>query len=197
MDPIELQLQQQISAMQQQPEPPMPPISIPNPTVPEPNVPNPVVTGIKDLVFKNFKPRDTFINYVANKALGGRGAAIFGAGMGILPFAAPMIQRAASAIGGALQPNPQQQGIAAYINQVYGTTPTGQISTGPMAGYNTISGLGSPGAIDSAISRIGRIASSRRKRESGALEQRQKDLQKHLIQNNTRCLKSLKVRQQS
>ena len=181
MDPIELQLQQQISDMQRQSgQPPVPPISIPSPTVPEPNVPNPVVTGIKDLVFKNFKPRDTFINYVANKALGGRGAAIFGAGMGILPFAAPMIQRAASAIGGALQPNPQQQGIAAYINQVYGTTPTGQISTGPMAGYNTISGFGSPGAIDSAIKRIGTIASSRRKKESETLEQRQKDLQNYV-----------------
>ena len=181
MDPIELQLQQQISDMQRQSgQPPVPPISIPSPTVPEPNVPNPVVTGIKDLIVKNFNPRQTFLNYAANKALGKQGAAIFGAGVGILPFAAPMIQQAASAITGALRPDPVKQGIAGYIDQVYGTTPTGQISTGPMAGYNAISAFGSPGAINSAIKRIGTISKARKKRESKALEERQKALENYV-----------------
>ena len=188
MDPIELQIQQQIADMQQQPgftgyqpsfvEDPM--IPLPKPVVPEANVPNPVtqtIGGIKDLVQKNFDPRQTFLNYAANKAFGKTGAALFGAGMGILPFAAPMIKKAAGAVRRVLRPNPQQQGIAAYINQVYGTTPTGQISTGPMAGYNVQSGFGTPGAIDSAIKRIGKIASSRRKKDTAAKQQKQKALE--------------------
>ena len=188
MDPIDLQLQQQIADLQQQPnfsgyqpsfvEDPM--IPLPKPVVPEANVPNPVTQtlgGIKDLIVKNFNPRQTFLNYAANKALGKQGAAIFGAGVGILPFAAPMIQQAASAITGALRPDPVKQGIAGYIDQVYGTTPTGQISTGPMAGYNAISAFGSPGAINSAIKRIGTISKARKKRESKALEERQKALE--------------------
>jgi len=188
MDPIELQIQQQIADMQQQPgftgyqpsfvEDPM--IPLPKPVVPEANVPNPVtqtIGGIKDLVVKNFDPRQTFINYAAQKAFGKQGAALFGAGMGILPLAAPMIKKAAGAVGRAIRPNPQQQGIAAYINQVYGTTPTGQISTGPMAGYNVQSGFGTPGAIDSAIKRIGKIASSRRKKDTAAKQQKQKALE--------------------
>ena len=188
MDPIELQIQQQIADMQQQPgftgyqpsfvEDQM--IPLPKPVVPEANVPNPVsqtIGGIKDLVQKNFDPRQTFLNYAANKAFGKSGAALFGAGMGILPFAAPMIKKAAGAVGRAIRPNPQQQGIAAYINQVYGTTPTGQISTGPMAGYNVQSGFGTPGAIDSAIKRIGKIASSRRKKDTATKQQKQKALE--------------------
>ena len=191
MDPIDLQIQQQIADLQQQPnfsgyqpsfvEDPM--IPLPKPVVPEANVPNPVTQtlgGIKDLIVKNFNPRQTFLNYAANKALGKQGAAIFGAGVGILPFAAPMIQQAASAITGALRPDPVKQGIAGYIDQVYGTTPTGQISTGPMAGYNAISAFGSPGAINSAIKRIGTIAKARKRKESETLKQRQKDLQDYV-----------------
>ena len=188
MDPIELQIQQQIADIQQQPgftgyqpsfvEDPM--IPLPKPVVPEANVPNPVtqtIGGIKDLVQKNFDPRQTFLNYAATKAFGKTGAALFGAGMGILPFAAPMIKKAAGAVGRALRPDPQQQGIAAYINQVYGTTPTGQISTGPMAGYNTQGAFGTPGAIGSAIKRIGKIALSRRKKDTAAKQQKQKALE--------------------
>ena len=191
MDPIDLQIQQQIADLQQQPnfsgyqpsfvEDPM--IPLPKPVVPEANVPNPVTQtlgGIKDLIVKNFNPRQTFLNYAANKALGKQGAAIFGAGVGILPFAAPMIQQAASAITGALRPDPVKQGIAGYIDQVYGTTPTGQISTGPMAGYNAISAFGSPGAINSAIKRIGTISKARKKRESKALEESQKALENYV-----------------
>ena len=198
MDPIELQIQQQIAETQQQPgftsyqpsfiEDTM--IPIPKPVVPEADVPNPVnqtVGGLKNIIDSAIRvgrpfvnPRQTFLNYAANKAFGQTGAALFNVGMGILPVAAPMIKRAASAVGRAIRPDPQQQGIAAYINQVYGTTPTGQISTGPMAGYNIQSGFGSPGAIDSAIKRIGKIASSRRKRESGALEKKQKALENYV-----------------
>ena len=101
MDPIEFQIQQQISDLQQQPgfagyqpsfNEPAISVDVPNPTVPEPNVPGPIsrtVGGIKDLVAKNFNPRQTFLNYAANKALGKQGAAIFGASMGILPLAVP------------------------------------------------------------------------------------------------------------
>ena len=189
MDPIELQIQQQISDLQQQPgfagyqpsfNEPAISVDVPNPTVPEPNVPGPIsrtVGGIKDLVAKNFNPRQTFLNYAANKALGKQGAAIFGASMGILPLAVPMIQKAAGAVTSPLRPDPVKQGIAGYIEQVYGTTPTGQIATGPMSGYNTMGAFGSPGAIDSAISRIGKIASSRRKRESEALKKKQEALE--------------------
>ena len=175
MDPIELQIQQE--------QPTVPPISVPSPTVPEPNVPNPVsqtIGGLRNIlesavIFGRpfFKPRATFINYAANKAFGSKGAAILNTGLGILPFVAPMIKR-------ALRPNPQQQGIGAYINQVYGTTPTGQISSGPMAGYNAISAFGSPGAINSAIKRIGTIAKARSRKESETLKQRQKDLQNYV-----------------
>ena len=189
MDPIEFQIQQQISDLQQQPgfagyqpsfNEPAISVDVPNPTVPEPNVPGQItrtVGGIKDLVAKNFNPRQTFLNYAANKALGKQGAAIFGASMGILPLAVPMIQKAAGAITGALRPDPVKQGIAGYIEQVYGTTPTGQISTGPMAGYNTMGGFGSPGAIDTAIKRIGRIAKARRKNDKKSLADRQKALE--------------------
>ena len=198
MDPIELQIQQQIAETQQQPgftsyqpsfiEDTM--IPIPKPVVPEANVPNPVsqtVGGLKNIIDSAIRvgrpyvnPRQTFLNYAANKAFGQQGAALFNVGMGILPIAAPMIKKAASAVGRALRPDPQQQGIAAYINQVYGTTPTGQISTGPMAGYNIQSGFGSPGAIDSAIKRIGKIASSRRKKDTAAKAQKQSALQDYV-----------------
>jgi uncharacterized membrane protein YgcG len=188
MDPIDLQIQQQIADLQQQPnfagyqpsfvEDPM--IPVPKPVVAEANVPNPVtqtIGGIKDLVVKNFNPRQSFLNYAASKAFGKTGAAVLGAGLGILPFAAPMIKKAAGAVGRALRPDPQQQGIAAYINQVYGTTPTGQISTGPMAGYNTQGAFGSIGALDTAIGRIGRIAKARSKRDTKTLADRQKALE--------------------
>ena len=181
MDPIELQIQQQIADIQQQPnfagyqpsfiEDPM--VPVPQPSVPEANVPGPIqrtVGGLKDLVVKNFNPRQTFMNYAANKALGARGAAIFNAALGIVPLIGP-------AIGRAFKPDPMKQGIAGYIDQVYGTTPTGQISTGPMAGYNTQGAFGSIGALDTAIGRIGTIAKARRKRESKTLADRQKAIE--------------------
>ena len=158
-------------------------VPLPKPTVPEPDVPNPVtqtIGGIKDLVAKNINPRQTFLNYAANKAFGKQGAAILGAGMGILPLAVPMIKKAAGVVTGALRPDPVKQGIAGYIDKVYGTTPTGQISTGPMAGYNVQSGFGTPGAMGSAIKRIGKIAATRRKKDSPGLQQKQKDLEEYV-----------------
>lgn len=184
MDPIELQIQQQIADLQKQPnfagyqpsfiEDPM--VAVPTPSVPEANVPNPVsktLGGLKDLVAKNFNPRQTFMNYAANKALGAKGAAILNAALGIVPLIGPVI-------GQAFRPDPVKQGIAGYIDQVYGTTPTGQISTGPMAGYNTRSGFGSIGALDTAIGRIGTIAKARSKRESKTLADRQKALESYV-----------------
>ena len=49
-----------------------------------------------------------------------------------------------------------------------------------MAGYNAISAFGSPGAINSAIKRIGTIARARSRKESETLKQRQKDLQNYV-----------------
>ena len=184
MDPIDLQIQQQIANLQQQPnfagyqpsfiQDPM--VPVPQASVPEANVPNPVsrtLGGLKDLVVKNFNPRQTFMNYAANKALGKQGAAMFNTALGILPFITPVI-------GQAFRPDPVKQGIAGYIDQVYGTTPTGQISTGPMAGYNTRSGFGSIGALNSAIGRIGTIAKARSKRDSKTLADRQKALESYV-----------------
>ena len=118
---------------------------------------------------QRFSPRQTFMNIMANKTLGKMGSMA----MGVVPLLM-------SGVGQAFRPDPLKQGIAGYIDQVYGTTPTGQISTGPMAGYNAISAFGSPGAINSAIKRIGTIARARKRKESAALEQRQKNLQDYV-----------------
>ena len=118
---------------------------------------------------QRFNPRQTFMNIMANKTLGKMGSMA----MGVVPLLM-------SGVGQAFRPDPMKQGIAAYVDQVYGTTPTGQISTGPMAGYNAISAFGSPGAINSAIKRIGTIAKARSRKESETLKQRQKDLQNYV-----------------
>tara|TARA_R100001509_G_C4824547_1_gene201048 strand:- start:161 stop:871 length:711 start_codon:yes stop_codon:yes gene_type:complete len=118
---------------------------------------------------QRFSPRQTFMNIMANKTLGKMGSMA----MGVVPLLM-------SGVSQAFRPDPVKQGIAGYIDQVYGTTPTGQISSGPMAGYNAISLFGSPGAINSAIKRIGTIAKARKRKESKVLEQRQKDLQDYV-----------------
>ena len=118
---------------------------------------------------QRFSPRQTFMNIMANKTLGKMGSMA----MGVVPLLM-------TGLGQAFRPNPVKQGIAGYIDQVYGTTPTGQISSGPMAGYNAISAFGSPGAINSAIKRIGTIAKARKRKESETLKQRQKDLQDYV-----------------
>ena len=118
---------------------------------------------------QRFSPRQTFMNIMANKTLGKMGSMA----MGVVPLLM-------TGLGKAFRPDPMKQGIAGYIDQVYGTTPTGQISSGPMAGYNAISAFGSPGAINSAIKRIGTIAKARKRKESETLKQRQKDLQDYV-----------------
>ena len=118
---------------------------------------------------QRFSPRQTFMNFMANKTLGKVGSLA----MGVLPLLA-------SGASQIFRPDPIKQGIAGYVDQVYGTTPTGQISTGPMAGYNAASAFGSPGAINTAIKRIGTIAKARSRRESKELEKRQKDLQNYV-----------------
>jgi hypothetical protein len=127
------------------------------------------ISNIAQGFAQRFSPRQTFMNIMANKTLGKMGSLA----MGVVPLLM-------SGVGQAFRPDPMKQGIAAYVDQVYGTTPTGQISSGPMAGYNAISAFGSPGAINTAIKRIGTIAKARRKKESKALEQRQKDLQNYV-----------------
>ena len=127
------------------------------------------ISNIAQGFAQRFSPRQTFMNLMANKALGKMGSLA----MGVVPLLM-------SGVGQAFRPDPVKQGIAGYVNQVYGTTPTGQISSGPMAGYNAISMFGSPGAINSAIKRIGTIAKARKKKESKVLEQRQKDLQNYV-----------------
>jgi len=127
------------------------------------------ISNIAQGFAQRFSPRQTFMNLMANKALGKMGSLA----MGVVPLLM-------SGVGQAFRPDPVKQGIAGYVNQVYGTTPTGQISSGPMAGYNAISAFGSPGAINSAIKRIGTISKARGKKESKALEQRQKDLQNYV-----------------
>ena len=127
------------------------------------------ISNIAQGFAQRFSPRQTFMNLMANKALGKIGTMA----MGVVPLLM-------SGVGQAFRPNPVKQGIAGYIDQVYGTTPTGQISTGPMAGYNAISAFGSPGAINTAIKRIGTIAKARKRKESKTLEQRQKDLQDYV-----------------
>ena len=127
------------------------------------------ISNIAQGFAQRFSPRQTFMNIMANKTLGKMGSLA----MGVVPLLM-------SGVGQAFKPDPMKQGIAAYVDQVYGTTPTGQISSGPMAGYNAISAFGSPGAINSAIKRIGTIARARKRKESAALEQRQKDLQDYV-----------------
>ena len=127
------------------------------------------ISNIAQGFVQKFSPRQTFMNLMANKALGKIGSMA----MGVVPLLM-------SGVGQAFRPDPIKQGIAGYVDQVYGTTPTGQISTGPMAGYNAISAFGSPGAINSAIKRIGTISKARKKRESKALEERQKALENYV-----------------
>ena len=127
------------------------------------------ISNIAQGFAQRFSPRQTFMNLMANKALGKIGTMA----MGVVPLLM-------SGVGQAFRPDSVKQGIAGYIDQVYGTTPTGQISTGPMAGYNAISAFGSPGAINTAIKRIGTIAKARKRKESKTLEQRQKDLQDYV-----------------
>ena len=127
------------------------------------------ISNIAQGFVQKFSPRQTFMNIMANKTLGKIGCLA----MGVVPLLM-------SGVGQAFRPDPMKQGIAAYVDQVYGTTPTGQISSGPMAGYNAISAFGSPGAINSAIKRIGTIAKARRRKESPTLEKRQKDLQDYV-----------------
>ena len=127
------------------------------------------ISNIAQGFAQRFSPRQTFMNLMANKTLSKIGTMA----MGVVPLLM-------SGVGQAFRPNPVKQGIAGYIDQVYGTTPTGQISTGPMAGYNAISAFGSPGAINTAIKRIGTIAKARKRKESKTLEQRQKDLQDYV-----------------
>ena len=127
------------------------------------------ISNIAQGFAQRFSPRQTFMNIMANKTLGKMGSMA----MGVVPLLM-------TGLGKAFRPDPMKQGIAGYIDQVYGTTPTGQISSGPMAGYNAISAFGSPGAINSAIKRIGTIAKARKRKESKVLEQRQKDLQDYV-----------------
>ena len=127
------------------------------------------ISNIAQGFAQRFSPRQTFMNLMANKAFGRMGSMA----LGVVPLLM-------SGVGQAFRPDPVKQGIAGYVDQVYGTTPTGQISSGPMQGYNAYSAFGSPGAINSAIKRIGTIAKARRKKESKALEQRQKDLQNYV-----------------
>ena len=127
------------------------------------------ISNIAQGFVQKFSPRQTFMNIMANKTLGKMGSLA----MGVVPLLM-------SGVGQAFRPDPMKQGIAAYVDQVYGTTPTGQISSGPMAGYNAISAFGSPGAINSAIKRIGTISKARKKRESKALEERQKALENYV-----------------
>ena len=127
------------------------------------------ISNIAQGFAQRFNPRQTFMNIMANKAFGKMGSMA----MGVVPLLM-------SGLGQAFKPDPMKQGIAGYIDQVYGTTPTGQISTGPMAGYNAISAFGSPGAINSAIKRIGTISKARKKRESKALAERQKALENYV-----------------
>jgi len=127
------------------------------------------ISNIASGFVQKFNPRTAFMNLMANKTLGKIGSMAMGV--------APLLM---AGIGQAFKPDPMKQGIAAYIDQVYGTTPTGQISTGPMKGYNAYSAFGSPGAINSAIKRIGTIAKARKRKESKVLEQRQKDLQDYV-----------------
>ena len=101
------------------------------------------ISNIAQGFAQRFNPRQTFMNFLANKNLGKMGSMA----MGVVPLLM-------SGVSQAFRPDPVKQGIARYIDQVYGTTPTGQISTGPMAGYNAISAFGSPGAINSAIKEL-------------------------------------------
>ena len=127
------------------------------------------ISNIASGFVQRFNPRTAFMNLMANKTLGKIGSMAMGV--------APLLM---AGIGQVFKPDPMKQGIAAYVDQVYGTTPTGQISTGPMQGYNAYSAFGSPGAINSAIKRIGTIAKARKKRESKALEERQKALENYV-----------------
>ena len=127
------------------------------------------ISNIAQGFAQRFSPRQTFMNIMANKTLGKIGS-----------LAMRVVPLLMSGVGQAFRPDPMKQGIAAYVDQVYGTTPTGQISSGPMAGYNAISAFGSPGAINSAIKRIGTISKARKKRESKALEERQKALENYV-----------------
>ena len=127
------------------------------------------ISNIAQGLTQRLNPRQTFMNFMANKTLGKIGTMA----MGVVPLLM-------SGVGQAFKPDSAKQGIARYIDQVYGTTPTGQILTGPMTGYNAISAFGSPGAIDTAIKRIGTISKARKRKESKVLEQRQKDLQDYV-----------------
>ena len=125
--------------------------------------------------------RDKFIptlkdyggRYIASQALGGAGAMIN-------PYLA-LAGGIAGLMGGGdlFTETPEQSLMRDYYAQTYGLTPTGQVATGIMAGYNPVYGRGGAGLSNAIDRRMAMIERTRQKRGqlSLGLQKRLEELQ--------------------
>lgn len=141
----------------------------------------------------SFVPQNNFIDggldYLRNtflptlKDYGGRyitSQALSGAGAMVNPYLA-----LAGGIGGLLgggdlfTETPEQSLMKDYYGQTYGLTPSGQVATGIMAGYNPVYGKGGAGLEDAYDRRIAMIERTKQRRGqlSLGLQKRLEELQ--------------------
>lgn len=112
--------------------------------------------------------RDKFIptlkdyggRYIGSQALGGAGAMID-------PYLG-LIGGITGLMGGGdlFTETPEQSLMRDYYAQTYGLTPTGQVATGIMAGYNPVYGRGGAGLSNAIDRRISMIEKQRQRRGS-------------------------------
>jgi hypothetical protein len=129
-----------------------------------------------DYLSNNFLPtlKDYGGRYIASQALGGAGNIIAGPIGGLIGGIGGLITG-----GNLFSETPEQSLMRDYYAQMYGLTPSGQIATGIMAGYNPVYGRGGAGLEDAYDRRIAMIERTRQKRGqlSLGLQKRLEELQ--------------------
>ena len=137
---------------------------------------NNFINGGLDYLRNTFLPtlKDYGGRYITSQALGGAGNIIAGPIGGLIGGIGGLITG-----GNLFTETPEQSLMKDYYAQMYGLTPSGQIATGIMAGYNPVYGKGGAGLEDAYDRRIAMIERTKQRRGqlSLGLQKRLEELQ--------------------